>query len=208
MYRIVVLMVVTLLIIAYFRIRKPGAGQARRFPRRFSEWWERIQQAAQQEKGRFGVWRYAFYLMSGFFFVLLALSGFISTLIFGEHLSGLLLILHVTAAPFFVLSLMLFLLFRAHFQQFDAADFSALKTFREKRKSAELKKLPVQTIDKLLFWLFAVIALPAILSMILSMYPFIGTDGQHWLLNIHRYSVLLLLIMAALHFMLRTAVKK
>jgi hypothetical protein len=205
MYRIIVLIVLVLLIIAYVRIHKPGAGQARRLPHRFSEWWERIQQAAQQEKGRFGVWRYAFYLLTGFFFILLALSGFIPTLLFGDHLSGTLLILHVTAAPFFVLSLMLFLLFRAHFQQFDADDFSALKTFRDERKSAELKKLPVQTMDKLLFWLFAVITLPAILSMIFSMYPFIGTEGQQWLLNIHRYSVLLLLIIAALHFMLRRA---
>ena len=207
MYRIVVLMVVTLLIIAYFRIRKPGAGQGRRLPYRFSEWWERIQQAACQEKGRFGTWRYAFYVLTAFFFVLLALSGFIPIMLFGGHLSGIVLIIHVTAAPFFVLTLMLFLLFRAHFQQFDADDFGALKTFWEERKSADWKKLPVQTMDKLLFWLFAVIALPAILSMILSMYPFIGTEGQQWLLNIHRYSVLLLLIMAALHFMLRTAVK-
>lgn len=208
MYRIIVLIALILLITLYWRIRKPGTGQSRPLPYRFSEWREWIQKAARQEKGRFGVWRYALYNLTAFFFAVLALSGFIPIIFFGGHLSGIVLIIHVSAAPFFVFSLMLFLLFRAHFQQFDGDDFTALKALWEKGKRADWKKMPVQTIDKLLFWLFAVIALPAILSMIFSMSPFIGTEGQQWLLNLHRYSVLLLLIMAALHFILGTEMKK
>jgi hypothetical protein len=43
------------------------------------------------------------------------------------------------------------------------------------------------------------LALPVILSVVLSMFPLFGTDGQEFLLNLHRYSALLLALVAIVH---------
>jgi hypothetical protein len=59
-----------------------------------------------------------------------------------------------------------------------------------------------------------VLSLPMILSAVLGTFPWFGTDGQRILLEIHRYSTLLLslfaiiyLYLAALTEMNRTAAK-
>lgn len=149
---------------------------------------------------RFFVLRRIFYVLTSTLFFALALSGFLPILILGGHLSGVMLIIHVTIAPFFAVSLMISLLLWAHFQQFDNEDFSNFKKYFAKKES--VRKYPNIRIscNRVLFWLFAVIALPAILSMVISMYPFIGTEGQNFLLNTHRYSVLFLFIIYMVHF--------
>jgi len=39
---------------------------------------------------------------------------------------------------------------------------------------------------KVLFWFLLLMSLPLTLSMVLSMFPLFGTDGQVWLLQLHR----------------------
>ena len=43
------------------------------------------------------------------------------------------------------------------------------------------------------------LALPVILSIVLSMFPLFGTDGQVWLLDLHRYSAVLLVMAILVH---------
>jgi len=45
----------------------------------------------------------------------------------------------------------------------------------------------------------AVLALPVILSIVLSMFVFFGTDAQEFLLNLHRYSALVLALVIIVH---------
>lgn len=140
--------------------------------------------------------RYFFISLSLVLFLLLALTGIFPVVALGEPLSGLLLIIHVTIAPFFVVALMLTAVFWAHFQQFGHSDFIYLKEIRlkkEKQNPSENTRLFWQ---KLCFWLFLVFSVPAILSVILSMFPFFGTNGQIVMLDIHRYSVLILMIVS------------
>ena len=140
--------------------------------------------------------RYFFISVSLILFLLLALTGFIPVLILGERLSGLLLIIHVTIAPFFVVALMLTAVFWAHFQQFAHSDSIYLKELRLKKEKQNPSKNTQIFWQKLCFWLFLVFSVPAILSIIVSMFPFFGTDGQIALLDIHRYSVLILMVIS------------
>jgi hypothetical protein len=138
--------------------------------------------------------RYFFISASVILFLLLALTGLIPVVILGKPMSGLLLIIHVTIAPFFVVVVMLTAIFWAHFQQFDHSDFIYLKERRHHKENKNSSQIVQIFWRKLCFWLFLIFSVPAILSVILSMFPYFGTDGQITMLNIHRYSVLILLI--------------
>ena len=143
--------------------------------------------------------RYFFITVTLMLFFLLALTSFIPVLFLGEPMTGLLLIIHVTVAPFFVVALMLTAIFWAHSQQFDHSDFSYLKEqlyHRENKNSSQISK---NFWRKICFWLFLIISVPSILSVILSMFPYFGTDGQITMFNIHRYSVLILMVVMVIY---------
>lgn len=146
---------------------------------------------------KFAFLRKFFYRLMILLFIILALTGFSPPLLFGAHLSGILLIIHVTIAPLFVFSFMLFVILWALLQQFDKNDFETVQCLI-KKEEVDPHKFDA-FMNKLYFWLFTVIALPAIMSMILSMYPIFGTEGQIALLNVHRYSVLALAVIIVLH---------
>jgi hypothetical protein len=129
-------------------------------------------------------------------FIILALTGLIPVILFGESMGGLFLIMHVTIAPFFVLALMFSTIFMGHFQQFDNSDYNNLKKLRVKKEIKNPDNYLHHVLSKLCFWFFLVFSVPAILSIILSMFPYFGTEGQIAMLNIHRYSTLVLLIIA------------
>ena len=150
-----------------------------------------------QHKGQFlRNLRYLFFSITLLTFIILAFTGIIPVLILNEHMSGIFLIIHVTIAPVFAIALSLTALFWAHFQQFNNSDLQLLKTVRTQIKISHLE-YHVQTYwPKILFWLFLTLSIPASLSMIISMFPFFGTDGQNTMLNIHRYTTLGLLIIA------------
>jgi len=138
--------------------------------------------------------RYFFITASVMLFLLLALTGLIPVVILAKPMSGLLLIIHVTVAPFFVVALMLTAIFWAHSQQFGQSDFIYLKERGHHKKNQNSSQHVKFFWQKLSFWLFLIFSVPAILSIILSMFPYFGTDGQITMLNIHRYSVLILMV--------------
>ncbi len=137
------------------------------------------------------------YQLTVLFALLMAVTGFLPILILGGHLTGFPLILHVTLAPFFCVALAVSALFWAHSQQFQDEDWSYLKKLQLNMDSND--DINLKSWQKVYFWLFMLIALPAILSIILSMYPFFGTGGQEALLEIHRYSTLLLFLIISIH---------
>lgn len=140
--------------------------------------------------------RYFFLSTTVILFTFLALSGLIPVLILGEQMSGLFLVVHVTIAPFFVVALMLTTIFWAHFQQFDHSDFLYLKNLRDKKEIRKKAKNQQNFWPKIYFWLFLMFSVPAVLSIIFSMFDYFGTAGQIAMLNIHRYTTLVLFILA------------
>jgi hypothetical protein len=138
-------------------------------------------------------------------FILLALTAFLPIIILGGHLSGFPLILHVTIAPVFCVALALSAIFWAHSQRLFSSDWLNLKS-RFVEKIFSLKD-GIKSWQKIYFWLFLIFSIPAILSIVLGMYPFFGTEGQANLILIHSYSTLILFIIASLHTLGTVAVK-
>jgi hypothetical protein len=146
--------------------------------------------------------RLIFYQITIILFLLLAVSGFLPVIILGGHLTGVPLIIHVTIAPFFCIFLALSVLFWVHFQRFFLEDLNYLKTLKRGKTKLLPDRTGISFWQKINFWMFAVFSLPAILSIILSMYPLFGTAGQDVLIQVHQYSTLLLFIVAVFHLYL------
>ena len=144
-----------------------------------------------------GVLRGLFYLLTLALFLILAITGFVPVVFFGGHLTGILLLVHVTAAPVFALSLALLSLLWAHRQRFTAENWETITTLAARKHVA-----PDRLGDlgrKICFWLILFFALPLILSIILGVFPLFGTEGQESLVLLHGISALLLTITAVVH---------
>jgi len=115
----------------------------------------------------------------------LIVTGFFPKLILSRTISGYWLMLHVTAATVFVCCLALSALMYA--------EQNLLK------KPAVLRAIT--------FWLILLLALPLILSIVFSMFPFFGTHIQECLIWTHRYCALLFSVIAILHTYLTIRVK-
>lgn len=122
----------------------------------------------EQKLSPWGRFRKLVLLLALLSFAVLFLTGF-GPLFFGCRLAGWLLMIHATFAP--ILAVCLAIL---------AFGWAGAMVF-EGRPDAVLKCC---------FWTLLVLSLPLALSMVFSMFPWFGTDGQNLLLEIHRWSAL------------------
>ncbi|RPH36253.1 hypothetical protein EHM92_04830 [bacterium] len=144
-----------------------------------------------------GVLRGLFYLLTLVLFMVLAITGFIPVVLFGGHLTGVLLLVHATAAPLFALSLALLSLLWAHRQRFTEENWNTVRNLTARRQ-VEPDRLQ-EVVRKACFWLIMAFSLPLILSIILGVFPLFGTEGQEALVLLHGISALLLTITAIIH---------
>ncbi len=132
-----------------------------------------------------------FYLSTLFLFLLMALSAFIPVLL-GITLSDIFLLVHVTVAPLFSVFLAILIILFAHSNRFNKEDVI--------ENSEEQKiKLNQKGYLKVIFWLVALFSVSAMVSIVLNMFPIFGTEGQVYLLDVHKYSTLLLLLLVIFH---------
>lgn len=134
------------------------------------------------------------YAVTAAFFLLLALTGFSPVLFLGDHLSGVLLIIHVTIAPLFALSLSALALLWAHRLRFDEGDWRFVLGLGKRRSPG--KEMLVGLALKVGFWLVLFISLPLMLTVILGLFPLFGTEGEALLIKGHGASALLLMLVA------------
>lgn len=122
----------------------------------------------------------------------LVLTGFIPVILLGEHLTGILLIIHVTVAPFFAVGLAAVALLWSSFHRFTGRDWQVVRYVAGNRSPshAGIHHLLLRT----WYWLMLVLSLPLILTVILEMFPLFGTEGEEMLIRIHAYSALFLAI--------------
>lgn len=153
----------------------------------------------EQKLNFVGVLRKLVYLLALLCFIVLVVTGFYPVLVRGEHLSGYLLMVHATFAPVFAGCLAVLALMCADNCRFDKSDWPWLQKLLRKAPVDKPADAKYQLVRKICFWLIVLLALPVILSIVLGMFPLFGTDGQEFLLNLHRYSVLLLTAAAILH---------
>ncbi|MBN1846848.1 MAG: hypothetical protein JW810_14275 [Sedimentisphaerales bacterium] len=134
---------------------------------------------------------YGIYLIWGGSFIVLALTGFAATLGWGGPMSGYLLMLHCTAAPVFCAATAALALIWAERSRLRPEDW--------KPASCEIGW------GNIFFWLMLLATIPLILSMVVSMLPIFGTEGQEFLYHLHRWSALALLLCGGYMIFLKTA---
>jgi len=169
----------------------------------------------EQRLSPLGILRKLVYLLMLLCFVVLAVTGFYPALILGKSLSGYLLMLHATFAPVFAACLAILAVMWASHCYFTWGDWPWLqRLIRRVILPVTANKKPVcessNLGQKITFWLIVLLALPLILSAVSSMFPLFGTHGQELLLDVHRYSALLLALVAIVHtyLVIRTQMKQ
>lgn len=158
----------------------------------------------EQRASLLGALKKLCYLVAAVCFVVLAITGFWPTLVRGEHISGFLMYIHATFAPVFALCLAILALTWAGSNRFVAADCPWLQ--RLLRRVTRLR-LPTDerpwrcslALYKLAFWAILFLALPLILSIVVSMFHLLGTDWQHLTLALHRWVSLVFAIAVIIH---------
>jgi cytochrome b subunit of formate dehydrogenase len=140
------------------------------------------------------------YLLAMLCVVVLAVTGFYPVLILGEHISGYLLMIHVTAGGVFAACLVLLAFTFAHSHSFDDKDWPWLTSLvRRELQKSQLLPESSDLVRKVCFWLLIILALPLMLSVVLSMFPLFGTAEQLLLADTHRYSTLAFAVVAIIH---------
>jgi hypothetical protein len=137
-------------------------------------------------------------------FVVLAITGFWPVLIRGEHISGWLMMIHATFAPIFAICLAILALTWAGGHRFVAEDCPwvqrLLRRVTNLRVADDARPWRCSlVVYKLAFWLLMFLALPLILSILVSMFHLLGTEWQHLTLALHRWSSLAFVIVAILY---------
>ena len=134
-----------------------------------------------------GKFRKLLYLLALLCFAVLAVTGFYPALVLREELSGYLLMVHVSAGGAFAACLALLALMWADHCRFDGTDWQRLTGLFRRTARPTTETPPARLCQKLVFWIILVAALPLILSVVLSMFPLLGTEGQLLLAEVHRY---------------------
>jgi len=160
----------------------------------------------EQRASTLGALKKLCYIVSVICFLLLGLTGFYPLLVRGEHISGWPMMLHATLAPVFAICLAIIALTWASRYRFAKADWPWLRKLlrRVTRLTipAEEAEGPCKcaiTTQKVTFWAILVLALPLILSVVLSMLHLFGTHGQHIAMAAHRWTALIFAVAVLIH---------
>jgi len=136
-----------------------------------------------------------FYLSTLLLFLLMFISAFLNVIFIGDDLTGFFLLVHLTVAPLFSVFLAILIILFAHSNRFTKNDVDKITDNSGSIKS----EINYSGYLKIVFWLIALLSIPTMISIILSMFPLFGTNGQQILLNIHRYSTLIIVLLVIFH---------
>jgi len=172
----------------------------------------------EQKLSPVGALRKLVYLLALLCFLVLAITSFYPVLILKEPIHGYWLMLHATFSPVFAICLAVLAVMWAGNCRFNKNDWPWLTNIVERvtlvkstRQGAGPAVVPsseeiVAEVaglgQKIAFWLVVLLALPLILSIILSMFMLFGTYWQGLLLDIHRYTALAFALVAIIHIYL------
>lgn len=158
----------------------------------------------EQRSSLLGALKKLVYLLALLSFIILVITGFWPVLVRGDHISGYPMMIHATFAPIFALCLAILAITWAGSYRLAADDCPWLRGLLRRMTSL---RVPADSgpwrcatlIHKLTFWAILFLALPLILSIVVSMYPLLGTRWQYATLELHRWSSLAFVIAAMIH---------
>lgn len=193
----IIALIITLAVIILHRIAEPSSKKRRG--------------AVQKRRSLVDILRILVYLLALLCFVVLAITGFYPTIILGEHISGYLIMVHATFAPVLAVCLAVLAVMWARCCRFTGGDWPWFERIIQRvtlssSPGDDTSRKGSGVGQKIVFWLVIFLALPLILSIVLSMYPLFGTHWQEILLGMHRYTALVFAMVAILHtyFIIRT----
>jgi formate dehydrogenase subunit gamma len=161
----------------------------------------------QRTVRRYSLWERLVHLALTVSFLVLAVTGFAASIGWGGPMKGYVLMLHTTCGAVFAVSVGAMLLTWAADHAFNSHDGQFLArggclTYRKDLPAARFTGS-----DKVYFWMAAVLTLVALLTMLLSMIPLLGTPGQSLMYETHRYSTLVLVMITIWHAYATTLAK-
>ncbi|MCX5654246.1 MAG: cytochrome b/b6 domain-containing protein [Planctomycetota bacterium] len=161
----------------------------------------------QRTVRRYSLWERLVHLALTVSFLVLAVTGFAASIGWGGPMKGYVLMLHTTCGAVFAVSVGAMLLTWAADHAFNSHDGQFLArggclTYRKDLPAARFTGS-----DKIYFWMAGVLALVALLTMLLSMIPLLGTPGQSLMYETHRYSTLVLVMITIWHAYATTLAK-
>lgn len=141
-------------------------------------------------KSRWNLWEKLVYLATVGSIALLGVTAFFAVMRSGA-LEGWMLFAHMFGAGAFVVILPVL-----------AITWCEANRFGGRRDSEEDETTAPRFfwVPKVMFWIVLTSGLAVTGTMLLSMLPLFGTDGQHCLLDIHRYSGLVVVVAIIVHF--------
>ncbi len=168
----------------------------------------------EQKWSLVGVLRKLLFLLAILCFVVLVVTGFAPIIFTGKSITRWWLMIHATFAPVFAACLAVLAVLWADKNRFDKNYWPWLNQALQRQPKSTVLPEKYELCLKISFWVIIFLSLPMILSAILGTFPLFGTYWQGILLQIHRYSTLLLslftiiyLYLAAMIEMNRTAAK-
>lgn len=147
-----------------------------------------ILRGSPAERKRWNLWDILIYLGLLGCVAVLAVTSFVEVLRHGE-LGGWPLFFHMFGAGTFTAVLTLFALSWAHLNQFEVGP-----------STGAVPPPKFSWLPKLMFWVIIASGLVVTMTMLIGMLPIFGSDGFHVLLDIHRYSGLIVVLAVVLHF--------
>lgn len=141
-------------------------------------------------KSRWNLWEKLVYLATIGSIAVLGVTAFFAVIRFGA-LEGWVLFAHMFGAGAFVVVLPVLAITWCEANRFGFGCASE----EEETPAPRFFWVP-----KVMFWLILMSGLAVTGTMLLSMLPLFGTDGQHCLLDIHRYSGLVVVVAIVVHF--------
>lgn len=139
-------------------------------------------------------------------FSVLLFTGF-GPLLFGLRLHGYLLMIHATFAPVFIACVAFIAVTSAEQYAFNEKDLEQIPCpgCKPAKLTAGCCLTDTGLGAKLGFWILLVMSLPVTLSMVLSMLPLFGPQGQDFLFQAHRWSALIfaLTLIVELYILIR-----
>ena len=147
----------------------------------------------EQRSSLLGALKKLCYLLTAVCFVVLGFTGFYPLLVRGEHISGYLMMIHATFAPVFAICLAILGLTWASRFRFVKTDCPCVQRLLRRVTRLQIPEPdgPCQcssAAQKVAFWAVVALSLPLILSILLSMFPLVGTHWQEILLATHRWT--------------------
>jgi cytochrome b subunit of formate dehydrogenase len=150
----------------------------------------------EQKWSLVGALRKLVFLLAMLCFVVLVVTGFVPVILLGKSIGGWWLMIHATAAPVFAACIAVLAVLWADKNRLDKNYWPWLNWILHRQPKSAVPPQKYELWLRVCFWVILALSLPVILTAVLSMFPLFGTHWQEILLQLHRYSTLLLSLFA------------